>query len=213
MRQAAPLMLSSILVSVYMRIDQLMLREFMDLKAVGIYSAAVKLSEAFYVFPAVITAAIFPAILQFRAKDYELYMQKTRHLFVLLSRLSLIICIALSIGSYWIIPLLYGHEYDAAAVVLSIHIWSCVFVFLNISSSRWFTAESLNKFILSRAAVAAITNIILNLFMIPLYGIVGAAIANVISWAISGYLLDAIYPPARKLFFMKSRSLMLRNTP
>lgn len=54
-----PLILSSFVVSIYMKVDQVMINAFLDAKAVGYYAAATRLSEAWYFIPVVITASFF----------------------------------------------------------------------------------------------------------------------------------------------------------
>jgi O-antigen/teichoic acid export membrane protein len=68
MRDAWPLIFAGMVVSVYMKIDQVMLKEMLDTKAVGIYAAAVKLCEAWYFVPTVVTASVFPAIISSKKK-------------------------------------------------------------------------------------------------------------------------------------------------
>ena len=55
------LLLSSIAVVVYMKIDQIMLGQMVGDEAVGIYSAAVRVSEVWYFIPTTIVASVFPA--------------------------------------------------------------------------------------------------------------------------------------------------------
>ena len=57
-----PLILSGMVIAIYMRIDQVMIKEMLDNKAVGNYAAAVRLSEAWYFIPVVISNSLSPAI-------------------------------------------------------------------------------------------------------------------------------------------------------
>jgi O-antigen/teichoic acid export membrane protein len=59
-----PLILSGIAVMIYMRVDQLMLKEMAGAEAVGIYSAALRISEAWYTVPTLVTASLFPSIIE-----------------------------------------------------------------------------------------------------------------------------------------------------
>ena len=62
-----------------------------------------------------------------------------------------------------------------------IQIWSVIFVFLGVASSKWFIAEGLQKYSFYRTLAGAVLNVILNFILIPLYGIYGAAIATLVS--------------------------------
>ena len=81
----------------------------------------------------------------------------------------------------------FGDEYILAASILSVHIWSGVFIFMNNAVAKWHIAENLTKLSLLRTASGAIINIILNIILIPKYNILGAALATLISYAYIGY--------------------------
>ncbi len=58
-----PLMFASLMIVVYMKIDQIMLKNMLDATQVGIYAVAVRLSEVWYFIPVLITQSIFPAVI------------------------------------------------------------------------------------------------------------------------------------------------------
>jgi len=64
MRDAWPLIFAGMVVSVYMKIDQVMLKEMLNTKSVGVYAAAVKLCEAWYFVPIAVMASLFPAVIK-----------------------------------------------------------------------------------------------------------------------------------------------------
>ena len=68
LKDAWPMIFAGMVVSVYMKIDQVMLKEMLDAKAVGIYAAAVKLCEAWYFVPGVAASSLFPAVIEARKK-------------------------------------------------------------------------------------------------------------------------------------------------
>src|SRR5690606_5635462 len=81
LKDSWPLILSSVVVMLYMRIDQVMIKEMLGEHDVGIYSAAVRLSEAFYFIPMFITASIFPAIINAKNQNEELYKRRLQRLY------------------------------------------------------------------------------------------------------------------------------------
>jgi len=103
----------------------------------------------------------------------------------------------------------YKTEYAYAAPVLSVHIWSGVFVFLGAASGQYLIAEDLNKLTFVRTTFGAIVNIVLNLILIPKMGMMGAAIATLIAYACSTFFLliipkvsDQGVKMLRSLFFI-----------
>ncbi|GHX01102.1 colanic acid exporter [Vibrio cholerae] len=190
LKDSWPLVFSSIVVMIYMRIDQIMIKQMLGEYEVGIYSAAIRLSEAFYFIPTIITASLFPAILNAKKISHELYMLRMQRLYTMMVWTAIIIAIPITIFSDWIVFVLYGNDYSTSADILMIHVWSGIFVFLTVSSGKYLTSEGLTRKIFYRNLSGMILNVMLNFKMIPLYGGVGAALATLASWFLAGYLYD-----------------------
>jgi len=95
---------------------------------------------------------------------------------------------------------------------LAIHIWAGIFVFLGVASGKWFLIEGLQKYAFYRTLFGAVVNIVLNLIMIPKFGVLGAAWATVISYAAAGLFSDVLQKKTRTIFKMKLRSLNMFST-
>ncbi|MEZ9855730.1 flippase [Vibrio breoganii] len=203
------LILSSILIMIYMRIDQIMIKEMLGEHEVGIYSAAVRLSEAFYFIPVLITASIFPAVLNAKNQSEELFNQRFLQLYRMMVWIAVSIALPMTFVSDWIVIQLFGLAYEEAGQVLMIHIWASVFVFLGVASSKWFIAQNIQRFTLINTFIGAILNIALNLYFIPMFGVVGAAYATVISYGISAFLLNSVWKVCRPNFVMQMNSFIL----
>lgn len=93
--------------------------------------------------------------------------------------------------------------------MLAIHIWAAVFVFLGVASGKWFLAENRQLLKLQRSVLGAVSNVILNLLLIPRHGAAGAAVATLISYAIADLLFDAVQSETRQMFMMKLRAFYL----
>jgi Na+-driven multidrug efflux pump len=74
-----------------------------------------------------------------------------------------------------------------------IHIWGLVFVSIAVIKGKWQVSENLAKHHFIGALVSAITNVVLNFLMIPLWGVLGAAQATVISQFISAYFINYFF--------------------
>lgn len=209
LRDSWPLALSGIAIILYMRIDQIMLGDMLNDEAVGIYSAAMKISELWYMIPVTIVASLFPTIIKSKLTNEALYRERLQSLMNVLVSLALVISIVIGFTANWITLLLYEQKYSGAGLILSIHVWACVFVFLGIPGSRWYLAENLQHIQLRRILGGAIINISLNFILIPAYGGVGAAISTVFSQAFAAYFLDAISKRTRVLFLLKTRAIFL----
>ena len=207
LQQSFPLILSAVMVSIYMKIDQVMLKNVGSAE-VGIYSAAAKISEAWYFIPLAIVTSVFPAIINARETDLERYHKRLKNLYDLLVFMSLPVAIILSFFGTDLIHLLYGNRYEGAGAMLSIHIWSGIFVFLGVASSQYLLAEGYTKISFQRTAFGAVANILLNLWLIPLYGGIGASIATLIACFLSTFYIIFI-PKTRQQGIMMLKSLFL----
>lgn len=207
LQKSFPLILSAVMVSIYMKIDQVMLKSVGSVE-VGIYSAAAKISEAWYFIPIAIVTSVFPAIIHARKTDLERYNKRLKNLYDLLVFISLPVAILISFFGGDIIHLLYGDTFDGAGQMLSIHIWSGIFVFLGSASSQYLLAEGYTMISFQRTALGAIVNILLNLWLIPKYGGVGASIATLIACAVSTFYLLFI-GKTRQQGIMMLKSLFL----
>ena len=202
-----PLLLSGMAIMVYMKIDQIMLGQMLGDDAVGIYSAAVRISEVWYFIPVMIVASVFPAILEAKKRDEAQYIQRLQRLYDLMVWLSVAIALPMTFVSTPIVVALFGSAYAESGPVLAIHIWASVFVFLGVASSQWFVAESRQILSLQRTLLGAIVNVIMNFILIPSFGPIGAAISTVVAYAIAAFLSDAVQAETKGMFAMKLNSM------
>lgn len=203
-----PLLLSNVIVSLYMRIDQILIKYFLGNEAIGQFSAAIRITESWYFIPMTICASLFPAIINARKIGNELYMERLTKLFKLLSFISIFIAIIFTIFSEKIILLLYGKDFIDAAGVLSITSWAGIFVCFGVASSSWLVLENLQILSFWRTFLGLIMNLFLNILLIPKYGIIGSAYATLISQVFAAYIFDITNPKLHKIFLIKTKSFI-----
>jgi len=206
-KDSYPLALSVMVILIYMRTDQIMLGNMIGDNAVGIFSAAVRLSEAWYVIPSVITNSILPNLLKEREINHKNYVRKVQQTFKIMAYLGLMTAIIISCSSNFIIKTLYGSEYEGAAPILAIHTWTSVFVFIGFASGNWFVVENLQKYVFYRTLAGAFINVTLNLLLIPAYSGFGAAIATLISQFVASYFFNLFNSKTYPVFIMQTKAL------
>ncbi len=211
LKDSWPLILSGMVISIYMRIDQVMIKEMLGTEEVGFYSAAVCLSEAWYFIPVAITSSLFPAIINARKQSEGLYYQRLQRLYNLMVWMAVAIALPTTFLAPWVIKILYGDAFLPAAGVLSIHIWAGVFVFLGVASGKWLLTENLQIFSTINTSIGAVINIILNYVLIKNMGINGAAISTLISYFIAAYLCLSFFDKTRINFISLSKSIYLKG--
>jgi polysaccharide transporter, PST family len=206
-----PLILSGLSIMIYVQIDRIMLGQMIGNRAVGIYSAATRISEIWYFIPTAIISSVAPAIYEAKKISEELYYRRIKKLMKSMFLFSVILSLLISLFSKYLVVQLFGINYLESVDILSIHIWASVFVFLGVSASPWFIAEQLTAYSFYTTATGAIMNILINLVLIPNYGGVGAAIATVISYAFASVLLNILPTKTRKIFNIQIGSIFMKT--
>ncbi len=207
LRDSWPLIIASVSVMIYIRIDQVMLGQILGDKAVGVFTAASKISEVWYFIPMIIMSSVFPSILNAKKNDSATYEKRMCALYSIMIWLSLIIAIPMTFVSNDLMMFLYGSGYEQSGVVLAIHIWSSLFVFIGVASGAWFIAENRQILSLQRSIFGVTVNLGLNYYLIPKYGAIGAAISTVLAQFAVNFLFDIFQKETRPMFFMKIKAI------
>jgi len=185
-----------------------MIKEIMDEKAVGLYSVAVKLSSIWLFVTVAITQSVFPALVESRKLDRQLFLDRLQLLYNLLIKISIVVSVLYLIFANYFVVFLFGNEYAESVPIVIIYIWSIVFVFLSNGSWGFYLNEGLEKFSSIRLIIGAIINIVLNIYFIKIYGLLGAAYATIISYSISGYLVNFIFKKTRVNFYLQTKAFI-----
>lgn len=192
-----PLILSAVAVTVYMKIDQIMLGQMVNDEAVGIYSAAVKISEVWYFIPVAIVASVFPSLLETKKTSESMYYARVQKLYDLMTFIALCVALPMTVLSKPMIELLYGMEYVASGAVLAIHVWGGLFVAMGAARGKWLIAEGLQYMTYWYVGMGMVVNIVGNYLLIPSYGVIGAALVTLFSQAVVAIAAPALYSKTR----------------
>ena len=209
LKDSCPLILSAVMITIYVKIDQVMLGNMASNEAVGNYAAAVRFSEIWYFVPIAICSSVFPAIIRTKQRSEQEYYSRLQQLYDLMAGVSLMVAIPMTFVSGSLITSLLGEEYASAGTILALHIWSGPFVFLGVARSQWLMTENLTRFSFLTTSLGAITNVVLNLILIPKYQGNGAALATVISYAVVSHVACLLYPPMFDTGLMLAKALFI----
>jgi PST family polysaccharide transporter len=208
MKESWPLLVSSLMVMIYMRTDQVLLGRFSSMEAVGNYTAAIRFSEIWYAIPMIVCTSVMPRLLKTRDSHPEQYYSRLQVFYQSLILVSVIVTLGTLAFGPWAVRLLYGSRYSSAANILSIHIWTGVFVSVGCVGGQQFVHEKITSSALQRTVLGAIANVVLNLLWIPRWGGVGSAMATLVAQAISSYFADVLERRTRHIFRMKTAAFM-----
>ncbi|WP_300494115.1 flippase [Marinobacter sp.] len=207
LRESWPEVIAGLGGILFMRLDQIMLQFMQGAESVGIYSAAVRISEAWYFFPIAIISASFPKIIQLRDGVAERYEDAMVILFSGLVGIAAFAILFFLLFSDQIVGLVFGPEFSESALILQVHCLTAVFILMGSASGSWLAAERKLIWNLHRNLFGLVVNIVLNVILIERYGALGAAIATLVSAFSAYYLFDLLSPKLRFMFRIKSQAI------
>ena len=210
LKDSWPLILSGVVVSIYMKVDQVIIKKMLGAEEVGFYAAAVRLSESWYFIPVAISNALFPAIVNAKNISKELFHSRLQKLYDMLAWIAIGISIPVSFFATDIIKLLYGSKFLPSVPILTIYIWAGTAVFLGVASGQYLVTENLTKISLMRTSLGMFANVVLNIILIPKYGIVGSAIATLISYSLATFSI-VFFKSTSHQFIMMFKSITFIN--
>ncbi|MEZ5013042.1 MAG: flippase [Chitinophagales bacterium] len=208
LKESWPLIFSGMFTTIYLKIDQVILGNLMDDASVGLYAAAVKISEAWITIPWIISGSMYPALVNSYKSNKEIFRIRISQLYVILIGIALLVIIPIALFAPFIIRFIFTDVYADSANVLRVHICSSLFIFLGSLSNRWLILEKTQKFWMLNSALGAVLNILLNFIMIPSMGIMGAAYATLISYALAYHFAYYLNPKTRMIFYEQNRSFL-----
>lgn len=188
-KQSLPLMLSAVAVSVYLRIDQVMIREMIGMKSVGIYSAVAQVTGIFYFIPMSICSSMFPKLIIIKDSNDIIFNEKLYGLLKKLVILSYVLILFVLLFSKYIILILYGIKFLEANDILKYSIFCQLFVSIGILQSYYLISVNKTNVLLNTTIWGIVINVTLNYLLIPVFGLKGSALATIITYSFIGYFI------------------------
>lgn len=207
LKESFPLLLTSAAVIIYQRIDQVMIGQIIDKESVGFFSVASRLVEILIYLPMILVQTVTPILVQAREKSEHDYRDKAQRFMNVTLWGTLLVAIPMSLCSYWIILLLFGQAYLTAVPILQVLSFKAVSVALSTTAGHMIIVEGLQRVAILRDTFGCLVCILLNLLLLPHYGVLAAAFVAIASNVAAGYIADAVIPSYRHLFVAQTRSI------
>lgn len=201
LKESWPIILAGIAISIYMRIDQLMIQSMMGIKEVGLFSVACTFVSLWSIIPTIICSSFMPMISKYKSSNESMYLLSVSRVLRFLLVISISISVVVTIWSEEIIFLIYGVKYAEASEVLKILIFTIIPIFLGLGQGLWIFNEKKSSLYLKQTVIGLLFSIPLNFILIKYYGIQGAAISAVVSYSMSAILVNFFLE--KKLFFLQ----------
>jgi O-antigen/teichoic acid export membrane protein len=202
-----PLFFSTLLTMIYLRIDQVMLGNMAGSRELGNYSVAVRISEAWYFIPVVITSSVFPAFVEVETASEELFNAHMQKLYSIMAILTYVVALPVTFFAKEIIQLLFTSTYASAGPLLAILIWTGLFTSLGAARNVLVVAKNWTRVDLLSIGMGCALNIILNYVLIPKYGAMGAVFATLVSYWFAIHGTCFVFKPLRATGWMMTKAI------
>jgi PST family polysaccharide transporter len=179
-KESFPFLLSGLSIMIYMRIDQVMIREMVSEGELGLYSAAIALSSFGGFIPLILSIVLGPYVAKKKSESEQAYYDTLQIVFRVYGALSIAIVVLIIIFGPLAVDLLFGNSYAGAKNILSIHVFTNIFIFLGIAQGLWIVNEQAGRIRLYQTFIGVMVCLGGNILLIPKYGGAGAAIVAVL---------------------------------
>jgi O-antigen/teichoic acid export membrane protein len=206
LQESWPFVLSGVSIVIYMRIDQIMIKEFIGIKKLGIYAAVLPLATVWQIIPVALNASLAPFVARKKLCSEEEYWLVLRKIFKFYALLGWVVCIPTILLSHWLVPILFGPSYQEGINVLSIYVFTNLFINMGMAQGLWMLNERKPMISLVNTMVGAVVCVIGNYFLIPHFGILGTSVVAVLSQLSSTMLTNLLF--SKRIFLMQIQSLV-----
>jgi PST family polysaccharide transporter len=204
-KESWPFILSGISIIIYMRIDQVMIKELLGIQKLGIYAAVLPLATLWQIIPMALNVSLAPFVARKKAESETAYWRAIEKIFKAYAILGWLIIFPTILLAPVIVPILFGDLYREGVLVLSIYVCTNIFINMGVAQNLWMLNERRALISIANTMVGAIVSIIGNYLLIPLFGIAGVAFVAVIAQLSSAVLINFIF--AKTVFWIQIRSI------
>lgn len=182
--------------------DQYMIGYFMGSDAVGIYSVAYAVGFTIKMLTVPISLILLPTVSKLwdenQIDEVKIYLKYSLRYFLMITIPSVF---GLAILAKEIILILSSREFVSGAIIIPFVVCGLLFHGIYTIISKILTSALRTDLIAISLGIASAINIALNCILIPIYGILGAAIATLITYAFVGIFVSIISSRYLKLKF------------
>lgn len=207
LRDSWPLLLSCVIIALYLRIDQIMLGEMAGSAAVGVYSVAVRLAEMWFFISAAVYWSVLPGLVAARAADEARFYTQLQKYYNLMALSAYVIAIPVTLLADRLVAALFGAAYAEAGPMLAVLIWANLFIYLESARSAFFNVMNWYRIHFVTVALGAGLNVLLNLWLIPRWGGLGAAVASCIAYWFVVHGSCFLFRPLHRTGWMLTRAI------
>lgn len=202
-----PFMLSGVSIMIYMRIDQIMIREILGERELGIYAAILPLATVWQFIPMILASSLAPFVARKKKEGDKPYWDALEMIFRKFALLSWIVCVPIVLFGGYFVDMVYGDLYTEGGLVLKVYVLTNIFINLGVAQSLWLINERRSDLSLYKTILGAIVCIAANVILLPICGLLGVAISALLSMSVSAVFSNFIF--SKRIFFLQIKALLL----
>lgn len=211
LRNSYHYILSGMMVAIYGQTDKLMLKQMLGDASVGYYSLATAINSMWVFVLAAIIDSMFPTIVSLYRHNKKEFEKKNRQLYAIVIYTSIFVAVMFILFGKIAIQIIYGKEYLPAATPLKIVTGYTIFSYLGVARGAWIVCENKQKYLKYMYVSAAVINVMLNFFLIPLWGASGSALASLITQVCTCMILPYFIKDMRPNVKLMIQGFLLRG--
>jgi len=207
-KEAWPVGLINFAALMFQSFGSVLLGFFRSNREVGLYSAASRITLGTYFLSTILFSAFIPSISRAFKENYH----TLKNIIEKYALLNFCIGIPIGIGGFIIAPqlirFLYGDQYLGSIIPFQILSLNLIFIFMVAFYGQTLIFFDKQKRFLKSYVVGLIVNIILNILLIPKFGVIGAAITALATQCI---ILGIVFSEFRKIIKFNLKNIFLSS--
>ena len=207
-KQSWAIVLSGLMVSIYFRSEQVVIRSILGDTSVGLYSASSRIMELWgFVSSAIVTTA-FPLLVEMKVKNPERFRQSVQIIYDVLTWAGVAVAISVTFLAPYVVPLIFGSSFKATIPVLMIHSWTAPVTFAASLRAMMMILDEQNHLHLPIALGGLLLYVPSTIFLTSLFGINGAAISLLANYWMTGYATSFLIPSLKRDGYAQSLAIV-----
>jgi O-antigen/teichoic acid export membrane protein len=180
-KEALPFGFAMIFMTIFYKIDSVMLSLMKGDAVVGWYNAAYKMVLALLFIPSSFIGAVYPVMSRYHQGPQESLTLSLEKSLKYLTLLGIPIGVGTTLLAKRFMLLMFGAEYTNSILPLQILVWSSVLIFMSQPFGNLFNCLNRQSIVTRITGICVVFNVVMNLILIPKYSLTGASIVTVLT--------------------------------
>jgi PST family polysaccharide transporter len=203
-----PLVLSGIMIAIYFRSEQLVIKSTLGDQGLGVYYASVRVMEMWALIPFALLTTIYPVLVARHARETHAdFSETTQLLYDLMTCAGVAVAVVVTLTAGIFVPLVFGPAFSQTTGVLIIHAWTAPVTFSASVRAQIMLLEDATLFHVAIAGLGLVFTVPVAIVLTKEMGVSGAALSMLGGYWLTGYLSSFLFPKLRGAGYAQTRAL------